>query len=75
MSQPVGVLALRIWRSERGETRARISAKLDVADATPAEVSYYASPEEIDAAVAAWVRRCVAASERSSTNGMPPIGT
>lgn len=57
MSQPVGVLALRIWRSERGEIRARISAKLDVADATPAEVSYFETPEEIDAAVEAWVRR------------------
>jgi hypothetical protein len=57
MSELVGVLALRIWRGEAGELRARVSAKLDVADATPAELSHHASVEEIDAAVAAWVRR------------------
>lgn len=64
------MLALRIWRSERGETRARVSAKLDVADATPAEVSYFESLAEIDAAVAAWVRR-YNASDRSATNRSP----
>lgn len=57
MSQPVGVLALRIWRNEQGETRARMSAKLDVADGNAAEVTYYVAPDEIDAAVRAWVRR------------------
>jgi hypothetical protein len=60
MSQPVGVLALRIWRGERGEIRARVSTKLDVVDATPAEFSHHASVEEIDAAVAEWVRRYAA---------------
>lgn len=60
MSQPVGVLALRIWRSEKGEIRARVSARLDVADATTAHVSYCTSPQEIDAVVSVWVRRCVA---------------
>ena len=57
MSQPVGVLAVRIWRTEQGEIRARMSAKLDVADASPAEVTYYVVAEEIDAAVRAWVNR------------------
>lgn len=60
MSELVGVLALRIWRGEEGEIRARVSAKLDVADTTPAELSHHASVEEIDAAVAGWVRRYAA---------------
>jgi hypothetical protein len=56
----VGVLAVRIWRGEQGETRARVSSKLDVADASPAEVTYCAIGEEIDAAVRSWVDRYVA---------------
>jgi hypothetical protein len=60
MTEQVGVLALRIWRGEAGELRARVSAKLDVADAAPAELSHHASVEEVDAAVAEWVRRYAA---------------
>jgi hypothetical protein len=63
MSEPVGVLALRIWRGDEGEIRARVSAKMDVADATPAELSHHASVEEIDAAVAAWIRRYAALTQ------------
>jgi hypothetical protein len=62
MSQPVGVLALRIWRSDQGETRARISTKLDVADATAPEVAYFTTVDELDEAVAVWVRRFAAAT-------------
>ena len=69
MSQPVGVLAVRIWRSEQGETRARVSAKLDVADASPAEVTYHVVAEEIDAAVRAWVNRYVASTRPSPDRG------
>jgi hypothetical protein len=63
MSELVGVLALRIWRGEEGEIRAQVSAKLDVVDATPAELSHHSSVEEIDAAVAEWVRRYAALTQ------------
>jgi hypothetical protein len=61
MTQAVGVLAVRIWRNERGETRARVSAKLDVADPSAPTVTYL-SPDEIDAAVREWVDRYAAAT-------------
>ena len=65
MSQPIGVLALRIWRNDQGEIRARILTKLDVVDATLAEISYQKSVVEIDAAVATWTRRFVSFSNAS----------
>jgi hypothetical protein len=57
MNQPVGVLALRIWRTEDGDIRARVTAMLDVANPAPANISYYASTDELEAAVASWVER------------------
>jgi hypothetical protein len=60
MDDTVGVLTLRIWQSELGNTQARITARLDAADPSPPEVTYYSSPEGIDVAVAAWVRRYTA---------------
>lgn len=61
MTQGVGVLAVRIWRSDRGETRARVSAKLDAADTSPPTVTYL-QPDEIEAAVRDWVDRYTAAT-------------
>ena len=57
MTQPVGVLAVRIWRDENGGIRARVMAKLNVLDPTPAETSHHSSPDAINGAVASWVRR------------------
>ena len=57
MTQPVGVLAVRIWRDESGGIRARVMAKLNVLDQSAAETSYYSSPDAINAAVALWVHR------------------
>jgi hypothetical protein len=65
MSQPVGVLALRIWRDEDGEIRARVMAKLDALDPTAAETSHHSSTDAIDAAVASWVRRYFAFTNRA----------
>lgn len=68
MTQRVGVLAVRIWRSERGETRARVSTKLDVTDPSPATVTYL-RPDEIDAAVRDWVNRYVATTRLVPDDG------
>jgi hypothetical protein len=57
MTDSVGVLAVRIWCSDQGEPRARITGKLDVADSSPAEISYCTTVVEIDAALSAWVHR------------------
>lgn len=53
MTRPVGVLALRIWRNEANQLRARVSANLDAADSTAPEISHYSSTRKPDSAMTA----------------------
>jgi hypothetical protein len=60
MTNPVGVLAVRIWRDDSGEICTRVMAKLDVLDTGAPEVSFHSSAGEINSVVASWFRRYAA---------------
>jgi hypothetical protein len=71
MVQPVGVLAVRIWRDESGQLRSRVMAKLDLSDERESEVSYFSSVENITTTVISWWQRYAALTDSGSAGSDP----